>query len=49
MATGGFVLIWVGFTFVFGIAQMIVSRRAVPDTRQQIAATDDSTRYSSLP
>lgn len=35
----GFVLIWVGFIFVFGLAQMIVSRRAAPDTRQQIAAT----------
>jgi len=35
----GFVLIWVGFIVVFGLTQMITSRRAAPDTRQQIAAT----------
>jgi len=35
----GFVLIWVGFIVVFGLAQMIMSRRTAPDTRQQIAAT----------
>lgn len=35
----GFVLICVGFISVIGLAQVITSRRAAPDTRQQIAAT----------